>query len=436
LTFTELALNEQLLDGLDAMGFETATPIQEKAIPKILAGKDLIACAQTGTGKTAAFLLPTLHELTGTDSDSIDTLILVPTRELAVQIDQQLEGFAYFTGVTSLPIYGGRSGESFNQEKKALTTGANIVVATPGRLIAHLNLGYVKISKLKHLILDEADRMLDMGFVNDLLKIVSFLPKERQTLMFSATMPPKIRKFAARILNKPEEISFAVSKPAEKIIQIAYNIEDELKPKLLQHLLGKRKGKEERIIIFSSTKSNVDKIARALRTTGIQVGQIHSDFDQSQREETLRNFKNGNLQVLVATDILSRGIDVKGINLVINNSVPGDAEDYIHRIGRTARADADGIAITLISYKDRRKFRDIEALMEKEVMKTPLPPHIQELADKLPRPSNNRGGRHGGRGGKRGGYKSSNKPFKRRGGGGGKRHSNRSRPNGDSKPKE
>lgn len=413
MTFTELALNEQLLDGLDAMGFETATPIQEKAIPVILEGKDLIACAQTGTGKTAAFLLPTLHHLTGTESDSIDTLILVPTRELATQIDQQLEGFAYFTGVTSLPIYGGRSGESFNQEKKALTTGANIVVATPGRLIAHLNLGYVKISQLKHLILDEADRMLDMGFVNDLLKIVSFLPKKRQTLMFSATMPPKIRKFASRILNNPAEITFAVSKPAEKIMQIAYLIEDALKPKLLQHLLGNRKGKEERIIIFSSTKSNVDKIARALKDTGIGVGQIHSDFDQSQREETLRLFKNGKLQVLVATDILSRGIDVKGINLVVNNSVPSDAEDYIHRIGRTARADADGIAITLISYKDRRKFRDIERLMEKDVIKTPLPPAIQKLADKLPKPTKGGGNRRFG-----GGGRSTNKPFKKKSGGG------------------
>ncbi len=434
MTFTELALNEQLLDGLDAMGFVTATPIQEKAIPVILDGKDLIACAQTGTGKTAAFLLPTLHHLTGTESASIDTLILVPTRELAVQIDQQLEGFAYFTGVTSLPIYGGRSGESFNQEKKALTTGANIVVATPGRLIAHLNLGYVKISKLKHLILDEADRMLDMGFVNDLLKIVSFLPKDRQTLMFSATMPPKIKKFAARILRNPQEISFAVSKPAEKIMQIAYLIEDELKPKLLQHLLGNRKEKDERIIIFSSTKANVDRIARALRDTGLTVGQIHSDFDQNQREETLRNFKNGNLKVLVATDILSRGIDVKGINLVINNSVPGDAEDYIHRIGRTARADADGIAITLINYKDRRKFKDIEKLMEKEVVKTSLPEHLQKLADKLPRPSKGGGGGgYRGRGGNnRGGGKSTNKPF-RKGGGNNKNWSKNN--NRGSKPK-
>ncbi len=432
MTFTELALNEQLLDGLDAMGFETATPIQEKAIPVILDGKDLIACAQTGTGKTAAFLLPTLHHLTGTESASIDTLILVPTRELAVQIDQQLEGFAYFTGVTSLPIYGGRSGESFNQEKKALTMGANIVVATPGRLIAHLNLGYVKISKLKHLILDEADRMLDMGFVNDLLKIVSFLPKDRQTLMFSATMPPKIKKFAARILRNPQEISFAVSKPAEKIMQIAYLIEDELKPKLLQHLLGNRKDKEERIIIFSSTKANVDRIARALRDTGLPVGQIHSDFDQSQREETLRDFKSGKLRVLVATDILSRGIDVKGINLVINNSVPGDAEDYIHRIGRTARADADGIAITLINYKDRRKFKDIEKLMEKEVVKTPLPEHLQKLADKLPKPSKGGGGYKGRGGNNRRGGNSTNRPFKKRGGSNNK---NRSRDNRGSKPR-
>ena len=419
MTFKELALNEQLLDGLDAMGFETATPIQEKAIPIILEGKDLIACAQTGTGKTAAFLLPSLHHLTDTESDSIDTLILVPTRELAIQIDQQIEGFAYFTGVNSLPIYGGRSGESFNQEKKALTTGANIVVATPGRLIAHLNLGYVKIDQLKHLILDEADRMLDMGFVNDLLKIVSFLPENRQTLMFSATMPPKIRKFAARILKKPKEINFAVSKPADKIMQIAYLIADELKPKLLQHLLGKRKDKEERIIIFSSTKSNVDKIARALRETGISVGQIHSDFDQSQREETLRNFKSGKLNVLVATDILSRGIDVKGINLVINNSVPGDAEDYIHRIGRTARADADGIAITLINYKDRRKFKDIERLMEKEVLKSPLPPVIQEMADKLPKPSKSKNGNR--RGGK------PYRKFKKKGGSGSSKNKNSKR---------
>ena len=415
MTFKELGLNEQLLEGLDAMGFETATPIQEQAIPAIMKGKDLIACAQTGTGKTAAFLLPVLHELTNTVSASIDTLILVPTRELAVQIDQQLEGFSYFTNVSSLPIYGGRSGESFNQEKKALTMGANIVVATPGRLIAHLNLGYVKISKLKYLILDEADRMLDMGFVNDLTKIISFLPKDRQTLLFSATMPPKIRTFSKRILKNPEQISFAVSKPAEGILQVAYLVQDENKAKLLQVLLGKRKGKYKRILIFSSTKAAVSKIASSLKSTGLSVGQIHSDFDQKEREETLRKYKAGRLEVLVATDILSRGIDVKDINLVINYDVPSDGEDYIHRIGRTARADTDGVALTLISRKDQRKFQGIERLMERKVPKSPLPPEIQEREDKLAAnpPRRNSGRSNYGRGNGNG-NSSNNKNKKRR----------------------
>ena len=291
MTFRELGLEASLLDGLEAMGFETATPIQEKAIPVILEGKDLIACAQTGTGKTAAFLLPMLNNLMKRSGESINTLILVPTRELAVQIDQQLEGFAYFTGLSSLPIYGGRDGASFNQEKKALSTGADIVVATPGRLIAHLNMGYVKMGELQHLILDEADRMLDMGFQNDILKIINYLPKKRQTLMFSATMPTKIRKFAQRILQKPEQITFAVSKPAKGILQAAYVIADELKSELLEQLLGSRKGKEERILVFSSTKANVKKIAQILASSELSVGEIHSDLDQDAREETLRKFQ-------------------------------------------------------------------------------------------------------------------------------------------------
>ena len=415
MTFKELGLNDQLLDGLGAMGFETATPIQEEAIPVILKGKDLIACAQTGTGKTAAFLLPILHNLTNTTSASIDALILVPTRELAVQIDQNLEGFSYFANVSSLAIYGGRGGESFQQEKKALTTGANIVVATPGRLIAHLNLGYVKISQLKYLILDEADRMLDMGFVNDLLKIVGYLPKKRQTLLFSATMPPKIRTFSKRILQNPEQITFAVSKPAEGIMQIAYLVQDENKAKLLQILLGARKGKGERILIFSSTKAAVSKIAKSLKVTGLTVGEIHSDFDQKEREETLRMFKGGRLEVLVATDILSRGIDVKDINLVVNYDVPSDGEDYIHRIGRTARADTDGVAITLISRKDQRKFKDVEHMMERQIPKTALPPLIQEREEKLLANMPKRGGnsRHGGGRGGNGYKKNFKKPFKK-----------------------
>lgn len=388
MTFKELKISDQLLNGLDAMGFKKATPIQEQAIPLILDGKDLIACAQTGTGKTAAFLLPIIDQLMGNDTQSVDALILVPTRELAIQIDRQLEGFAYFTEISSIPIYGGRDGNSFEDEKKALKLGANIVVATPGRLIAHLNLGYVKINQLKHLILDEADRMLDMGFQNDIMKIINYLPKERQTLMFSATMPQKIRQFSKRILYKPEQISLAISKPAAGILQAAYLAEDDQKPHLIVHLLGKRKKVDERILIFSSTKSNVKNIVSALRDGGLKAGEIHSDLDQNEREEMLRQFKNGNQPVLVATDILSRGIDVKGIDLVINYDVPGDAEDYIHRIGRTARADAEGVALTFINRRDRRKFSSIEHLMGEQVQKVPLPPDI-------PKPSGNHNDRGG-----------------------------------------
>ncbi len=380
MTFKELGLDEQLLEGLTSMGFETATPIQEKAIPAILEGRDLIACAQTGTGKTAAFLLPTLHNITVNPEEHIDTLILVPTRELAVQIDQHLEGFAYFTPVTSLPIYGGRDGTSFDQEKKALTLGANILVATPGRLITHLQMNYVKFDTLRHLILDEADRMLDMGFINDIQKIISYLPKDRQTLMFSATMPNKIRQFAKKILKDPVQISFAVSKPAEGILQACYEVHDDQKLPLLVHLLEGRKNKEgERILIFSSTKLNVKKVTKELRKSGLNAEEIHSDLDQGEREQVLRNFKNGNVQILVATDILSRGIDVKGINIVLNYDVPGDAEDYIHRVGRTARAQADGVALTFVNRKDAGKFRRTEELMEQKVRRLPLPPHIAEI---------------------------------------------------------
>jgi ATP-dependent RNA helicase RhlE len=377
LTFRELKLSELLLEGLDSMGFETATPIQEQAIPAILEGRDLIACAQTGTGKTAAFLLPVLDRLQREPVEGIDTLILVPTRELAVQIDQQLDGFAYFLDMTSIPIYGGRDGASFDQEKKALSSsGANIIVATPGRLIAHLNMGYVKMGKLRHLILDEADRMLDMGFINDIKKIIDHMPKERQTLMFSATMPSKIRQFAKRTLNNPVQITLAVSKPAEGIFQAAYEVQDDQKPHLIKSLLGNRKGKKERILIFSKTKASVKNVVGILRSAKLDVGEIHSDFDQSDRETTLRSFKNGSLQILVATDILSRGIDASGIKLVINYDVPNDPEDYIHRIGRTARAKTDGLALTFINRQDRRKFKSIEQLMEKEVRKLPLPPDV------------------------------------------------------------
>jgi ATP-dependent RNA helicase RhlE len=403
LTFDELGLSETLLEGLDAMGFEKATPVQEKAIPIIINGKDLIACAQTGTGKTAAFLLPILDDLSKNPTDSVHSLILCPTRELAVQIERAIEGFAYFTGANCLAIYGGRDGTSFETEKRALTMGANIVVATPGRLIAHLNLGYVKMDSLKNLILDEADRMLDMGFIHDLRKIVSFLPDDRQTLMFSATMPPKIRSFAKLILREPEQISFAVSKPAEGILQAVYEVEDEQKLPLLEMLLGKRKEKEDRVIIFASTKVKVIEITQLLKRSGLNADEIHSNLDQDKREEILRKFRSAKVNILVATDILSRGIDVKGINLVVNYDVPSDGEDYVHRIGRTARAEADGVAITLVNRKDRRKIKNIEDLIEAKIRRMPVPPAIQEIPVNTSRSSHSGGGRgKGGRGGSKG----------------------------------
>lgn len=395
------------------MGFETPTPIQEQAIPIILQGRDLIACAQTGTGKTAAFLLPILHQIAQNEEEFTDTLVVVPTRELAVQIDQELEGFGYFTGASSLPIYGGRDGASFEQEKKALSQGANIIVATPGRLISHLNAGYVKLDKLRHFVLDEADRMLDMGFAGDIMSISNYLPRERQTLLFSATMPNEIRTFAKQLLKDPAQISMAVSKPAAGILQGAYEVEDELKPRLVSHLLEGKEKILERVLIFSSTKAKVKDVTATLKKAGLNVRQVHSDLSQDEREEILRSFKSGKVQILVATDILSRGIDVKGINLVINYDVPGDGEDYVHRVGRTARADSDGVALTFINRRDRRRIKAIESLIESEVRRLPLPADLQAAAEKLAaKPQRNRrsGPPHGGgKGGGRGRGRSGNK---------------------------
>ena len=375
LSFNEY-FESELLEGLDAMGFEKPTPIQEKAIPVILENKDLIACAQTGTGKTAAFLLPIMNKIIKDHSDTIDTLVIVPTRELAIQIDTALQGFAYFTPITSIAIYGGNDGTSYEQEKKALTQGANIIIATPGRLIAHINQGYAKFKTLKHLGLDEADRMLDMGFSDDLNRIISVLPANRQTLLFSATMPPKIRTLADKILKSPEKINIAISKPAERVIQGAYVVHNAQKVELLRQLLTGKKLKS--ILIFSSTKSKVKELEKELKGLGMNVSAIHSDLTQDQRNEVLRNFRNRKLQILVATDILSRGIDIDSIELVVNFDVPGDAEDYIHRVGRTARAEATGVALTLIGPADQRKFKGIEDLIGDEIKKLPLPPSLGE----------------------------------------------------------
>jgi len=375
-TFHELNFAPELLEGLDSMGFSKPTPIQELAIPIILRGKDIIACAQTGTGKTAAFLLPVLNKLTQNPTEHVNTLIIVPTRELAIQIDEAFQGFAYFTSASAIAIYGGSDGKSFDQEKKALTQGANVIIATPGRLISHLNMGYVKFDKIQHLILDEADRMLDMGFSDDLNKIINFLPKEKQTILFSATMPPKIRDLAKRILIEPEQVNIAVSKPAEGVMQVAFMAFNEQKLPLLQGLL---KGKDiPSIIIFCSTKDKVKQLERELKKANYNVAAIHSDLEQEQRNEAMRNFKNRSLQILVATDILSRGIDIDSIGLVVNYDVPGDPEDYIHRVGRTARAESTGVAITFINTEDQRKFKKIEDLIGSEIRKKPLPERLGE----------------------------------------------------------
>lgn len=370
MTFSEY-FEPELLEGLSAMGFEKPTPIQEKAIPVVLEGKDLIACAQTGTGKTAAFLLPLINKIIKEHSETVNTLIIVPTRELAIQIDEALQGFSYFTPINSIAIYGGTNGTTYDQEKKALIHGANIVIATPGRLIAHLNQGYVKFNTVKHLVLDEADRMLDMGFSDDLNRIISFLPKERQTLLFSATMPPKIRSLATKILKQPVEINISVSKPAEGVIQGAYMVPNEQKVMLIKNLLKGKKIKS--VIIFASTKSKVKDLERELKKIGMNAASISSDLTQEERNDVLRAFKSRKLQILVATDILSRGIDIDSIGLVINFDVPSDAEDYIHRVGRTARAESTGVALTLIGQADRRKFKNIEELIGSEVKKLPLP---------------------------------------------------------------
>jgi superfamily II DNA/RNA helicase len=375
--FTEFNFNEKLLEAISYMGFEDASPIQEQAMPQIMAGKDLIACAQTGTGKTAAFLLPILNKIAQKKTAGVNTLILCPTRELAIQIEQQIQGFGYFVGASSIAIYGGDDGSSWNDQKASLTGGVDFVVATPGKLLSHLNLGYVKFDQVQHVILDEADRMLDMGFVNDILKIISFTPKSRQSLFFSATMAQKIRDFANKIINDPIEISLSIAKPAEGVEQDVYLAHDHQKNALLHHLI-KDKTDFESIIVFTSSKSKVQTIVSALRRKGYSVDGISSDLDQKERENLLSQFRTKKLRIVVATDVLSRGIDIKDINLVVNYDVPNEAADYVHRIGRTARANTKGNAITLVNEDDMYKFSRIEKLIERELPKLSPPTEMGE----------------------------------------------------------
>ena len=380
--FSDFNFDEHLNQGLEAIGYQTPTAIQEQAIPHILQKKDIIGCAQTGTGKTAAFLLPVIEDILRRGHDGLVALVIVPTRELAIQIDQQVEGLGYFTGVSSLAIYGGKDGVSFGQEKQALSEGADIVIATPGRLISHLNLGYVNMKTLRFLVLDEGDRMLDMGFSEDLEKIVGYLPAKRTNLLFSATMPPDIRKLAKVILNNPVEINIALSKPAKGVVQAAFLVYEAQKLGLLVHLL-KAKNLAS-VIVFCSTRKSVTVLERGLKKEGIKVGAISSDLDQKQREEVMIKFKNGNLNVLVATNIVARGIDIVGVELVVNYDVPRDAEDYVHRVGRTARADAKGIAFTFISEEEQRDFYDIEKLIEMDIKKIKIPAQLGESPEYNP----------------------------------------------------
>ncbi len=377
--FDEFDLHDDVLDALDAMRFSQCTPIQEKAIPAALEGRDLIAVAQTGTGKTAAYILPVLDRLAdGTfPEDAINCIVMAPTRELAMQIDRQLEGFSYFLGVSSLAIYGGTDGNTFVQQQRGLKMGADVVICTPGRLLAHLDMGYVDLSRVSFFILDEADRMLDMGFFDDIMQIVRRLPKQRQTMLFSATMPPKIVQLAKQILQDPVEIKIAVSRPADKIRQSVVFCTEGRKQMILGELLKLPEAK--RVIVFVSSKLKVKELARDFRKGQRVVAEMHSDLEQNRRDEVMLDFKNGKVEVLIATDIVARGIDIDDITMVINYDVPHDAEDYVHRIGRTARAEADGAAVTLVADRDRRRWYEIEDFLGKPVERHPLSKEDSEV---------------------------------------------------------
>lgn len=398
--FDELDLEEELLDALYDMNFEEMTPVQEATIPVILEGRDVIGCAQTGTGKTAAYTLPLLNRLliSGNPDNTVQSVIIVPTRELAQQIDQQFQGFSYYAPISTTVVYGGGDGKGWDVQKRGMLMGADVVIATPGRMIAHLQNSGVDLSHVKYLILDEADRMLDMGFFDDIMKIVGRMPSERQTLLFSATLPPKIRELARQILHDPAEVSIAISKPNEAIDQSAYVCYESQKMELIRSLFDRPI--ESKTIIFSSSKQKVKELAFALKRMKFRAAAMHSDLEQAQREEVMLDFKNGKIDLLVATDIVARGIDIEDIGTVINYDVPHDPEDYIHRIGRTARASATGRAITFVSEKEQGKFHRIESFIEREIPKNPLPERLGAAPEY--RPDDERGSRGRGRGGRSG----------------------------------
>ena len=426
MTFEETYLNDNILDALYDMHFEEMTPIQEKCIPQILDGRDVLGVAQTGTGKTAAYLLPILSMLDDGDypEDAINCVVMAPTRELAQQIDQAMEGFAYYMpGVSSIAVYGGNDGGRFDQELKSLRGGAPVVIATPGRLLSHLKVGNLNLARTSFFVLDEADRMLDMGFIDDIMQITKLLPQQCQKVMFSATMPSKVRELAVSLLHNPVEVKLKVSRPADKIVQQAYLCYDPQKLQVIEHLF--RSGDLRRVIIFCGKKDRVKDIDRQLRRLKINCAPMHSDLSQQERDDVMYRFKAGQVDVLVATDIVARGIDIDDIRIVINFDVPHDAEDYVHRIGRTARADRDGQAITFVNERDIQRFQQIERFLGKEVEKLPLP---EGMGEGPGYPSGGEGGekkrasgrgRH--RGGRRHGGGSHNRGRKDRGGRDGKK---------------
>ena len=404
--FDELDLEEEILDGLYDMNFHEMTPVQEHTIPVILDGRDIIGCAQTGTGKTAAYTLPLLNKLLleGNDENVVKSVIIVPTRELAQQIDQQFQGFSYYLPVSTTVVYGGGDGKGWDVQKKGMLMGSDVVIATPGRMISHLQNSGVDLSHVEYLILDEADRMLDMGFSEDIMKIVSYMPKERQTIMFSATLPPKIRELAKTILHDPAEVNIAISKPNEAIDQSAYVCYENQKLGIIRELFAEPS--DSKTIIFSSSKMKVKELAHTLKRMKLDVAPMHSDLEQAQREEVMLAFKNNRIRILVATDIVARGIDIEDIGLVINYDVPHDPEDYIHRIGRTARAGATGAAVTFVNEEEQGKFHRIEKFIEREIRKVELPESVGEGPKYAPDENRGRGGRGGGRSSGRGGRSS------------------------------
>lgn len=390
MTFDEFDFEPGIQDAVDAMNFKECTPIQEKAIPVIMEGSDIIGVAQTGTGKTAAYLLPVLNSLSkgGYPENAVNCVVMAPTRELAQQIDQQVQGFSYFASLSSVAVYGGNDGVRFETEKRGMVMGADILIATPGRLISHLSLGNCDLSKVSFFILDEADRMLDMGFYDDIMLIASHLPKQRQTLLFSATMPNEILKLANNILHNPVEVKLAVSKPADKILQAAYVCYDTQKVPIIRSLFEDKK--ERRVLVFCSSKLKVKEITKTFMRLGMNVGEMHSDLDQAQRDEIMYRYRAGKINVLVATDIVSRGIDIDDIDLVINFDVPHESEDYVHRIGRTARAGSDGCAITFVTPEEQNAFHSIETFLGKPIYKIPVPSEIGPTPPYAPHTSNRR----------------------------------------------